>query len=74
VADDTPYASDDMNPAPDADWWAVGAVYFKWMVEKVADLAIETALHGEPTLARHRWDELLKSDIKRPGLGQQAGA
>jgi hypothetical protein len=44
------------------------------MVEKVADLAIETALHGEPTLTNHRWNELLSSEIKRPGVGQLAKA
>ncbi|HXG92437.1 MAG TPA: hypothetical protein VNN73_08725 [Blastocatellia bacterium] len=74
ILNGTPYAIDYMNPAPDADWWSVGSVYFKWMVEKVADLAIETALHGELTVKHHRWDELLNSDIIRPGRGQQAGA
>jgi hypothetical protein len=74
IADGVPYAIDYMNPAPDADWWSVGSVYFNWLVEKVADLAIETALHGEPTLARHRWDDLLKSDIRRPSLERPAGA
>jgi hypothetical protein len=74
IKDGVPYAIDYMNPAPDADWWSVGSVYFKWMVQKVADLAIETALHGEPTLKHHRWDELLKGDIERPGLVQPASA
>jgi len=73
IVGDTPYAIDYMNPAPDADWWSVGSVYFKWMVEKVADLAIETALHGEPTLTNHRWDELLKNEITRAGRSRQAG-
>lgn len=74
IADGVPYAIDYMNPAPDADWWSVGSVYFKWMVDKVADLAIETALHGEPTIKQHRWIDLLSHEIKRPGVGQQAGA
>ena len=74
VYGDTPYAIDYMNPAPDADWWSVGSTYFKWMVEKVADLAVETALHGEPTIKQHRWIEFLNNEYKRPGLGQQAGA
>jgi hypothetical protein len=65
ILDGVPYAIDYMNPAPDADWWSVGTVYFKWLVQKVADLAIETALHGEPTLKAHRWDELLNMDIRR---------
>ena len=74
IAKGVPYAIDYMNPAPDADWWSVGSVYFKWMVEKVADLAIETALHGKPTLIEHRWSELLKNDVDRPGLRKPAGA
>lgn len=71
IAGGVPYAIDYMNPAPDADWWSVGSVYFKWLVEKIADLAIETAFHGTPTLKSHRWDELLKNDNK---LTQPAGA
>lgn len=74
ILDGVPYAIDYMNPAPDADWWSVGTVYFKWMVTKVADLAIETALHGEPTLNAMRWDELLKNDLKRPSYGKPIGA
>lgn len=74
IADGIPYAIDYMNPAPDADWWSVGSVYFKWMVDKVADLAIETALHGEPTLKQHRWIEFLNDQIERPAVGQPVGA
>jgi hypothetical protein len=64
VRDGVPYAIDYMNPAPDADWWSVGSVYFKWMVEKVADLAIETALHGQATLKQHRWIDFLNDETK----------
>jgi hypothetical protein len=74
IAGGTPYAIDYMNPAPDADWWSVGSIYFKWMIEKVADLAIETALHGEPTVTSHRWNELLNHEIKRPSASKPAGA
>jgi len=74
VLDGIPYAIDYMNPAPDADWWSVGSVHFKWLVTKVADLAIETALYGEPTVKSHRWNELLDHVIKRPSMGQPAGA
>ena len=72
IAGGVPYAIDYMNPAPDADWWSVGSIYFKWMVQKVADLAIETALHGEPTIASHRWNELLNHEIKRPSASKPA--
>jgi hypothetical protein len=65
IADGVPYAIDYMNPAPDADWWSVGSVYFKWLVDKVADLAIEIALRGESTVKQHRWNDLLNAEIKR---------
>jgi len=63
IKDGVPYAIDYMNPAPDADWWSVGSVYFDWLVKKVADLAIDQALNGEPTLAQHRWNDLLHHEI-----------
>jgi len=74
IAGDTPYAIDYMNPAPDADWWSVGSAYFEWMIEKVADLAINTALYGEPTVKQHRWIDLLNAQITRPAMGQPVGA
>lgn len=74
IAGGVPYAIDYMNPAPDADWWSVGSLYFKWMVDKVADLAIDTALNGEPTIKQHRWVDMLNHEIKRPGVGHKAGA
>lgn len=63
VKDGVPYAIDYMNPAPDADWWSVGSVYFKWLVEKVADLAVDQALNGESTVSGFRWDELLNERV-----------
>src|SRR5215467_5696083 len=63
IADGIPYAIDYMNPAPDADWWSVGTVYFKWMVEKVADLAIDAALNGDSTIKSLRWNDLLNSRV-----------
>jgi hypothetical protein len=73
VKDGVPYAIDYMNPAPDADWWSVGSVYFEWLVQKVADLAIDQALHGESTVLQHRWDDLLHHEIVR-GESATAGA
>ena len=63
IADGIPYAIDYMNPAPDADWWSVGSVYFKWLVEKIADFAIEVAVHAVPTSKQHSWDQLLNAKI-----------
>ncbi len=44
VEDGVPYAIDFMNPAPDAGLESVGQENFKWVVEAVADMAIERAL------------------------------
>jgi hypothetical protein len=66
ILDGTPYAIDYMNPAPDADWWSVGTVYFKWLVARVADLAIEVARFGQPTLKSHRWDQFLANTFESP--------
>jgi hypothetical protein len=63
IKDGVPYAIDYMNPAPDADWWSVGSVYFDWLVKKVADLAIDQALHGESTATQHLWSELLHHQV-----------
>jgi glutathione synthase/RimK-type ligase-like ATP-grasp enzyme len=43
VKDDVPYAIDFMNPVPDADVNSVGEENFEWIVNAVADLAIERA-------------------------------
>jgi hypothetical protein len=74
IADGIPYAIDYMNPAPDADWWSVGTVYFKWMVQKVADLAIDVALRGESTIKTLQWNDLLNGRIELSDHGVPAGA
>jgi hypothetical protein len=71
IKDGVCYAIDYMNPAPDADWWSVGSVYFEWLVQKVADLCIEQALYGEPSLRAHRWNELL-DNVTRTGSARAA--
>ena len=47
VQDGIPYAIDFLNPAPDADYHSVGPDNFEWIVNAVADLAIEEA-HKDP--------------------------
>jgi glutathione synthase/RimK-type ligase-like ATP-grasp enzyme len=53
-----PYAIDFMNPAPDADVHSVGADNFDWIVNQMADLAIEKAL-AAPAPTKYRWDAFL---------------
>jgi hypothetical protein len=43
VEDGVPYAIDFMNPAPDADIHSVGEANFRWIVDAVAEMAVEKA-------------------------------
>jgi glutathione synthase/RimK-type ligase-like ATP-grasp enzyme len=59
VQDGIPYAIDFLNPAPDADFHSVGEENFKWVVNAVADMAIEKALSGENPAHEMRWSAFL---------------
>jgi hypothetical protein len=59
VQDGIPYAIDFLNPAPDADFHSVGAENFNWIVNAVADLAIEKAQSDENPGAEMRWNAFL---------------
>jgi hypothetical protein len=59
VEDGVPYAIDFMNPAPDAERGSVGDANFKWIVDKMAALAIARARDASPTPAM-RWDAYLR--------------
>jgi glutathione synthase/RimK-type ligase-like ATP-grasp enzyme len=59
VQDRIPYAIDFLNPAPDADYNSVGPDNFEWIVNAVADLAIQKALTGENPAADLRWSSFL---------------
>ena len=66
VRDGIPYAIDFMNPAPDMDVYSLTPFYFNWVVEAMADLAIERAL--APRIApAPRWDVLLAGTGKDIG-------
>jgi len=57
--DGIPYAIDFMNPAPDADLHSVGKESFDWIVNAIANLAVEKAQN--PTKPELRWASLLNS-------------
>lgn len=59
VQDGVPYAIDFLNPAPDADYYSVGAANFQWVVEAVADLAVKLAQSGIDPAAELRWRSFL---------------
>jgi hypothetical protein len=54
-----PYAIDFMNPAPDADINSVGPDNFEWVVNAVAELAVNKALSDEDTAHELRWSSFL---------------
>ena len=54
-----PYAIDFLNPAPDADVHSVGQANFDWVVENVAQLAIEKAQSDERPQAQYHWSYFL---------------
>jgi glutathione synthase/RimK-type ligase-like ATP-grasp enzyme len=59
VQDGVPYAIDFLNPAPDADLHSVGPENFEWIVEAVADLAIQQAQEGPRVMEELRWASFL---------------
>ncbi|MEO8128566.1 MAG: hypothetical protein ABJF23_20370 [Bryobacteraceae bacterium] len=58
VEDGIPYAIDFMNPAPDAGLESVGPDNFQWIVDAVAEMAIEKAL-APPTPPPLTWAAFL---------------
>jgi len=67
VQDGIPYAIDFMNPAPDADYHSVGPENFEWIVDAVADLAIEQAQSGPRVIEELRWARFLNPEPKGAG-------
>jgi hypothetical protein len=66
MKDDVPYAIDFLNPAPDFERDRITQFYFEMVVEKMARLVIDRALHGAPSNPWPRWEEML-------GVGAAAG-
>lgn len=60
LRDGVPYAIDFCNPAPDADRNSVGEENFAWVVETVANYAIEKALAQVPGQDNLTWGEYIK--------------
>jgi len=54
-----PYAIDFMNPAPDADVNSVGKENFEWIINAVAEMAINKALGDENPARELRWASFL---------------
>jgi hypothetical protein len=58
VEDGIPYAIDFLNPAPDAELQSVGKKNFDWIVDAVAEYAVERALEA-PKQGDMRWQRFL---------------
>ena len=59
VQDGIPYAIDFLNPAPDADYHSVGPENFAWIVNAMAELAIEEAGKKVVKPKDYRWSKFL---------------
>ena len=60
VRDGVPYAIDFCNPAPDAEVTSVGQENFDWVVETVANYAIEKAQEHKEGQDNLTWGEYIK--------------
>jgi hypothetical protein len=73
VEDGVPYAIDFMNPAPDADVHSVGQKNFDWIVDKVANLAVEKATIAGAPSRELKWSAFLGGKGTGPGGWETGG-
>ncbi len=64
VENGIPYAIDFLNPAPDADYHSVGPKNFEWIVDAVAEFAVEEALKPVKPVEM-RWANFLSMSAAR---------
>jgi hypothetical protein len=72
IQDGVPYAIDFLNPAPDFERDRITEFYFTQVVDRMARLAIDRALHGVPSNPWPRWEEMLKVGAPAGFVGQPA--
>ena len=68
VRDGVPYAIDFCNPAPDAEVKSVGQENFDWVVETMANYAIERALEQRDGIDNLSWGEYVSRSAKHKEL------
>jgi hypothetical protein len=66
IKGDIPYAIDFLNPAPDFERDRITDFYFGTVVDRMARLVIDRALHGDPSYPWPRWEQML-------GIGPASG-
>jgi hypothetical protein len=59
IKDNVPYAIDFLNPAPDFERDRITEFYFETVVDKMARLVIDRALHGDAANTWPRWEAML---------------
>jgi hypothetical protein len=59
VKDGTPYAIDFLNPAPDFERDRITEFYFEMVVQRMAELVIDRALHGRPQQTWPSWADMV---------------
>jgi len=69
VRDEVPYAIDFCNPAPDAERTSVGEENFEWVVETMANYAIERAMQNKNGQDNLTWGEYVKRSAAGVPLG-----
>jgi glutathione synthase/RimK-type ligase-like ATP-grasp enzyme len=68
IRDGVPYAIDFCNPAPDAEVTSVGQENFDWVVEALANYAIEKALENDAAVDNATWGEYIKRSVTKEKL------
>ncbi|MBI3962682.1 MAG: hypothetical protein HY335_08015 [Deinococcus sp.] len=63
VRDGIPYAIDFLNPVPDFDPESITWPHFEWLVEKMAELAVEHAQSDQRNLFFTNWKSQLKDRL-----------
>lgn len=68
VRDGIPYAIDFCNPAPDADLHSVGQENWNWVVETMANYAVERAQNHVPGQDNLTWGQYISRSVDRKKL------
>jgi glutathione synthase/RimK-type ligase-like ATP-grasp enzyme len=68
VRNGVPYAIDFCNPAPDAERTSVGEENFEWVVETMANYAIERAMENKEGMDNLTWGEYIKRSANKISL------
>jgi hypothetical protein len=66
MRDGVPYAIDFLNPAPDFERDRITDFYFEMVVQRMTELVIDRARHGQPQQTWPRWAAMLGIGAAQP--------